>query len=1072
MGNGLEIIKNSTKKIIKKVTKKIVKLLLPILLLILLVAIIIGGFIKVLTDEDAKYEEGNWKSIPYGASQYTSNVVIDSNGNISTSMSAQEIWDRLVEENSRVTEYLDGPEDLLKLMNAEVITNFPDTRDNPDEAIDWNTLNRDINSKNVQGIIKFKRAKSDGSTQTMSFVDTETFYNWIEQYNSTGDEDIKQKVLTHFTIEQDSGIGSSSNPSLDYNGKDTITDISERIVAAAKSTPSQGTNLCQSWVREVYKNAGLGNVYFASAMEAYHKNVVSTDINNIPVGAAVYGTGSGSVYGHVGIYIGNGLVMDNVNDKVMTSTLEDWIAWQEKKGAGWLGWGWQAGSPTKIISEGKTEDDSSIQENEDDNIKMSLITDNGKVTFYNGDGSAMEGGKFNAIGYELSDGQVAMKNLSKYKNCVIYIETTESGEGSYANGRFFYVTDTGGGLADNQVDVYANVDQQTLNSAPYGSYGNGAKIYLVEENVTFEDYQAKYLDKSLVNVDSTQTQNKYHIKVATWTETEEIVSTTEPGVATTHTYSYSMTTQAINYQDFVKSYTMPFDYLWALVVLGRDKDFPLELTELVYNSKIEITIHDNLTVTTNIDTETYTKQVTVPSGTGTGTTTETRTYTRTHTIITRDNTLKIALTTADVWIVNYSQKFTYQSSGESNKYIEEPAKVIEKTDPRSKEDNFVTIFLKSKHYKSRNSILSAPDWLFDILERNSKTVDFVDLTKYLLYKATGRDYGVTDYDFEGAFTPNDFTDVSGIYGNSIEEKVWFALRGAGYSEIATAAVMGNIANESGFDPQKVEAGSGIGFGLCQWSFGRRDSLEAYIASKGVDNGDVTTQIEFLLGEITPGGGANGYATFQMGSTSSEKYDGRRYTYSDWKDATDLDTSTMAFMAVFERPSYDSSVNHIDRRQSDAKKYYEQFKGKTAPSGDDRIGEIKLSGDNASKMLAMLTEAIRIADDNSYTYSQSNRFGEYQYDCSSFVYRLFQEYFGINIPSSTGSYSKSSSYYMGAEGSVELQPGDVLWRSGHVEIYLGNGLMVGAHSANVPIADQISVTSHSSGAFTDVYRFVE
>ena len=139
MGNGLEIIKNSTKKIIKKVTKKIVKLLLPILLLILLVAIIIGGFIKVLTDEDAKYEEGNWKSIPYGASQYTSNVVIDSNGNISTSMSAQEIWDRLVEENSRVTEYLDGPEDLLKLMNAEVITNFPDTRDNPDEAIDWNT---------------------------------------------------------------------------------------------------------------------------------------------------------------------------------------------------------------------------------------------------------------------------------------------------------------------------------------------------------------------------------------------------------------------------------------------------------------------------------------------------------------------------------------------------------------------------------------------------------------------------------------------------------------------------------------------------------------------------------------------------------------------------------------------------------------------------------------------------------------------------------------------------------------------------------------------------------------------
>ena len=347
----------------------------------------------------------------------------------------------------------------------------------------------------------------------------------------------------------------------------------------------------------------------------------------------------------------------------------------------------------------------------------------------------------------------------------------------------------------------------------------------------------------------------------------------------------------------------------------------------------------------------------------------------------------------------------------------------------------------------------------------------VDLTKYLLYVATGQDFGVKDYDF-GVFDPHNFTSVSGIYGNTTEEKVWFALRAAGYSEIATAAVMGNINNESGFNPAAIEGGNGIGLGLCQWSFGRRDSLEAYIASKGVDTSDVNTQIEFLLGELSPSGGANGYASFMMGTASSTRYDGRSYTYNDWKDATDIGTATMAFMAVFERPSYDPSINHIDRRIADAERYYNEFKGRTAPTGDDRIGSISLEGDNASKMMAMLTEAIRIADDDSYTYSQSNRYGEYQYDCSSFVARLYQEFFGITVPNTTDGYSRSSPYYMGPDGSVNLEPGDVLYRDGHVEIYLGNGLRVGAHSAKVAIPDQISVKSYTLGYFTDVYRFIK
>ena len=75
---------------------------------------------------------------------------------------------------------------------------------------------------------------------------------------------------------------------------------------------------------------------------------------------------------------------------------------------------------------------------------------------------------------------------------------------------------------------------------------------------------------------------------------------------------------------------------------------------------------------------------------------------------------------------------------------------------------------------------------------------------------------------------NAFSGMGGIYGSTLEEKVWFALRGAGFSEIATAGAMGNIEAESGFTAGAVEGGSGIGIGICQWSFGRRTKLQYQI----------------------------------------------------------------------------------------------------------------------------------------------------------------------------------------------------------------------------------------------------
>lgn len=363
--------------------------------------------------------------------------------------------------------------------------------------------------------------------------------------------------------------------------------------------------------------------------------------------------------------------------------------------------------------------------------------------------------------------------------------------------------------------------------------------------------------------------------------------------------------------------------------------------------------------------------------------------------------------------------------------------------------------------------------LFELLDFSENTQAYTPVMKYILYRYTGNDYGVTTFEDLMRLMGFNTREVSNFPGSSIQEQVWWALLDAGYSKIATAAVLGNIECESGFNPSAIEGGNGIGLGLCQWSSGRRTQLEGYIASKGTTTSDVATQIEFLLGELTPGGGANGYASYQIGGVSSPAYDGTSYTASDWQDATDLGRATTAFMALFERPSYDPSVNHLSRRKQAAQDYYNQFKDMERPTLDSRIGPINLSGENATRMGAMLTEALRIADDDRYYYSQTERYGEFSYDCSSFVYRLYQQFFGITVATWTGGdYSSMAVYESTDMSESNLQPGDVLWvhnsQNQHVAIYIGNGQYVHASSPE----NGIMVSTYTPGFFTKVFRYVE
>lgn len=322
----------------------------------------------------------------------------------------------------------------------------------------------------------------------------------------------------------------------------------------------------------------------------------------------------------------------------------------------------------------------------------------------------------------------------------------------------------------------------------------------------------------------------------------------------------------------------------------------------------------------------------------------------------------------------------------------------------------------------------------------------------------------------------------GKYGpDTYQYKVWTKLRGAGYNEVATAAAMGNIQHECGFDPNLVEKGSGVGYGLVQWSYGRRTAFENYAASKGVAKSDINIQIEYLLTELAEGSG--------IWTNASSKYGFGNLTRADWANGTDIEKATKAFMCCFERPSYNPGTNHIDRRIASAKEYLQEFAGIAGDSSSTSSS----SGDSSSNSSgSFLDEIFGVFDDlavgyglkkkgssstsggttggsdkqnalvdkmksveGQLAYSQSQRNPDTgSGDCSSTVQWAYQNVLGVDPGSWTGAQETDDDMVTITEGfdnaisdPSKLQPGDlILFRKGgtstHVEMYAGNNQMIG------------------------------
>ena len=117
----------------------------------------------------------------------------------------------------------------------------------------------------------------------------------------------------------------------------------QAIVNACYAVPSPGAGYCAAWVSRVYAAAGLGS-YNGNADDMYAWYCHSSNMNDLKVGMIVAvsthsHTWAGSIYGHVGIYVGNGMIMDNIG-YINTQSLNSWLSYYGTTVTprwGWLG---------------------------------------------------------------------------------------------------------------------------------------------------------------------------------------------------------------------------------------------------------------------------------------------------------------------------------------------------------------------------------------------------------------------------------------------------------------------------------------------------------------------------------------------------------------------------------------------------------------------------------------------------------------------------------------------------------------------------------------------------------------
>ena len=366
---------------------------------------------------------------------------------------------------------------------------------------------------------------------------------------------------------------------------------------------------------------------------------------------------------------------------------------------------------------------------------------------------------------------------------------------------------------------------------------------------------------------------------------------------------------------------------------------------------------------------------------------------------------------------------------------------------------------------------------------------------------------------------------------AVGRQVWWFFLQNGFSEKATAGVMGNIEQESGMNPTLIQGnGKGPAAGLFQWEDYNQKSkrwkaMSDYAASKGKDWTDLLSQLEFALSEMD-----HELSTY-----------GEKMPLDQFKQLDNINDATRIFEKGFER----AGTPNMEARYKYANSWYEYLTGKpgdaingaastnnaqeqkastsvlgqltdafsnaykpytdaisefskvsnplydaifgtnsgesnnnTSSSGNGSLAGVK-QGDqiNADQARAAVVGYMTYLQKHPQPYSQSARDPETDgsTDCSSSVQHSYKRTIGIDPGGWTGEqYQHGTAVANGKPDLNSLKPGDLFLYGAnpgkHVEMYIGDNHLLGHGSGDGPTLKDDAL-GYRSGELHEVRRYI-
>ena len=328
-----------------------------------------------------------------------------------------------------------------------------------------------------------------------------------------------------------------------------------------------------------------------------------------------------------------------------------------------------------------------------------------------------------------------------------------------------------------------------------------------------------------------------------------------------------------------------------------------------------------------------------------------------------------------------------------------------------------------------------------------------------------------------------------LTGNTNEEKIWNFLKSKGLTDCGVAGLMGNLYAESGLRPNNLQnsyekklgytdesytaavdsgeytnfAKDSAGYGLAQWTYHtRKAALLAFVQACSASVGELEAQLNFLWKEL------------------SESY---KATLAVLKSATTVKEASDKVLTEFERPA-DMGDAVKTKRAGYGQTYYDKYatcSGSSAANekeenamstkittGAELAARCKDLAQNYKTLYVMgcfgapMTDANKTRYCNNHSYNKqaartamikaasADTFG---FDCVCMIKGLLWGWNGDATKTYGGAtYKDNDVPDIGADSMIKkctdlstdfskIEVGEAVWLSGHIGIYIGDGLAV-------------------------------